>query len=417
MPNSRSRHSRNRSDPARRRARAARYHESRREAATASIDEIVARFGETDWNNLQACADAEARGDVQGALTLYSRVSLAEESIHRGRLEMLAELGDEAPGWLISRWLTLQVRRPLWSDPEESAHGDQTLLRLLRTAYPHGFDNDRMEGMSLDLFISFLHERDWMLRQLVVYEEGGLREFVRTRAGSSLLARADHVADWVETPMGGYRLESDEGGCLQVTDLGTGEVLNVLDLGLAFQHWPGQHFLARIVPTVTDPGLMFEWRPLPVDSDTAELVAADPGRWVEILAERALSGELPRMFSLLDDDTDLVSDLPAHSWLALLELHQIADLPQIDGVISFDDVALIVLDRLLRAASAAGPAIAAARHVTWTLVLHPGVDEAVRNHFTQPHHGHAWRVLAGIVAEPARGRCRRYAEISEAPAA
>lgn len=417
MPNSRSRHSRNRSDAARRRARAGRYHESRREAATASIDEIASRFGETNWNNLRACADAEARGDIQEALRLYSRISLVEESVHRGRLEVLAELGDDAPAWLWSRWMTLQVRRPLWSGQEEKSDGDPTMVRLLQIAYPHGFETERMDGVSLELFISFLHERDWVLRQLVVYEEGGLRDFVRSRAGSSLLARADRPADWVEASMGGYRLESDVDGCVQLTDLGTGDVLDVLDLGLAFQHWPGQHFLGRLVPTSAAPGLMFEWRPLPVDSGTAELVAVDPGRWVQIVADRALSGELPSMFSLLDDDTDMVSDLPAHSWLAFLEPHHIDDLPQVDGVISLGDVVLMVLDRLLRAALAAGPGIDAARHMTWTLLLHPGVDEAARELFTQPHQARAWRVLAGTVPEPVRGRCRRYAEIAEASAA
>lgn len=413
MPTSRGRSSSNRSNTTKRRERARRYRESRRQlAAPDTARQVTGRLGGSGLAAMRATADAEARGEVEEALRLYSQIDFFEGNSHGALLAQLAELGDDAPGWVWSRWATLQCLRPLWSDNPRANGPDPTLVRAVEVAYPHGVDTDRMDGMSMGTFVALLRQRDWVMRQLVVYEEGGLRDFVRHRAGERLLARADQVEAWPHSPMGGFRLESDLGGSLQLTDLATGDRIDVLDLGLAFQHWPGQHFLGRLVPTVAAPGLMFEWRPLPVDAVTADLVARAPEDWVDIVARRARTEDLPRMFSLLDDDCDLVTDLPAYPWMALLEPSDVGQLPQVEGVISQDDVALFVLARLLRSAGTVGPQIAVARHVIWSVLLQPGLDEAVREELTEPEHARAWRILAGVVPEPARGRCRRYAELA-----
>lgn len=382
-------------------------------AAPDVLEQATSRLGESGLKAMRGAADAEARGDVEEALRIYSEIDFFDGNAHSSLLAQLADLGADAPGWVWSRWVTIQARRPLWSDSPRSNEPDPNLIRAVEIAYPHGVDNDRMGGMSMQTFVALLYERDWILRQLIVYEDGSLRDFVQHRAGEQLLARADRVGAWADAPMGGYRLESDVGGSLQLTDLASGERVDVLDLGLAFQHLPGQHLLGRLVPTVAGPGLMFEWRPLPVDAVTADLVARDPEGWVDIVAKRARSEDLPSMFSLLDDDYDLVTDLPAFPWMALLEPSDVDRLPHVDGVISQDDVALLVLARLLGGAGTVGPQIAVARHIIWSLLLQPGMDATVREEFTGPEYARAWRILAGVVSEPVRGRCRRYAELAE----
>lgn len=269
-----------------------------------------------------------------------------------------------------------------------------------------------MHGLSQPVFLSSLYERDWVLRQLILYEDAGLRNLVRSRASRSLLARADDPEGWADARMGGYRFESDRGGLVQVADLATGEVIDLLDLGVAFQHWPGEHLLGRVVRTSTPPGRMFEWRPLPVDGGTAARVASDPERWTEIVAERARSEELACGFSLLDDDTDMLTDLPANPWQALLDREQIDKLPTIDGLIAYDDVALAVLERLLRAFGATGTVPAVARPVLWSLVLQAGMDRSVRERFTGLQFALGWRAIAHAVPEPAKARCLAYFDLA-----
>ena len=138
--------------------------------------------------------------------------------------------------------------------------------------------------------------------------------------------------------MGGYRLESDAGGSVQVTDLGTGVVLDLVDLGLAFEHWPGQHVLARArrgdtarpdVRVATTAGGRGHGRP----------GGEAPARWVETVGARARSLERPRGFSLMDE-TDILSDLPVRAFFGLLEADQIPWYgEQEDGLFADDDIA------------------------------------------------------------------------------
>src|SRR3954465_12578969 len=59
---------------------------------------------------VRECADAELRGDASEALRLHRSVPMFRQSTHGDRLHQLAELGDDAPGWMINRWLTIQAR-------------------------------------------------------------------------------------------------------------------------------------------------------------------------------------------------------------------------------------------------------------------------------------------------------------------
>jgi hypothetical protein len=365
---------------------------------------------------MRACADAELRGDPIAAWHHYRQIERFDESLHGERLRLLVELGDEAPGWLWTRWMTIQVRRPLWSGAPDGSKPSPELVRAVEIAYPRGADTDRMDGMSMPMFVASLHERDWLVRQLTVYESGAMRRLTYELAGERLLAHADQPGAWATAPMGGFRLLGDAKGVLRVMDLGSDAEIDLLDLGLGTEHWPGQHFLGRVVPTRVGPGRMFEWRPLPVGKVTARRVAADPDRWLEILAERSRTGTLPSMWSHVGDE-EMVADLPVHSWLGLLDHHDIGDLPRRDGLISWDDVAAFALQRLVAMAVHPAMPAAALRHLGRTLLLRPGTDEVVRATLTGRDQEAAWLVLARVLGDPVARRCASYAELAASPAA
>lgn len=405
MPQSRSRRTRNQSAAARRQQRRRRYDESRalRQGTVAGAN---AKLTPADRANMRAAADAELQGDPVTALRHYEMIALFAGSLHHRRLRLLAELAEDAPGWLWSRWLSVQARRPLWTGNDATAP-NPALETTFKVAYPHGLDPTRMGDLSPEAFVASLYERDWVTRQLIVYEYGGLRHLVEDLAGPRLLEHADQTSAWASARLGCYRLDSDsdDNRPLQLTDLADGQRVEVLDLGLAEQHEPGTHFLGRLVPTATPPGLMFEWRPLPVDPATALQVAAHPANWLEVIAEQAASGALPRMFSYLDDDTSMAFDAPDRPWLGLLEEEDIDKLPAVGGLIDYEDVALAVLPKVLRVAEHAPEHLGAIRHFAEALLLEPGMCEEAGAHFGGLRHAMAWSMLAGVLREPARSRC------------
>lgn len=366
---------------------------------------------DTDRAALVAVADAEARGDIEEAAALASSVLLLAGSLHADRLRQLAWLGDEAPGWMWSRWMTLQVRRPVWSDAPERSLGTPEFGRTIEVAYPDGVPVDRMNGWPPEIFVPTMFERDWVLRQLTVYDSGALADFVAHRAGERLLRRADAPAEWAVAPMGGYRLDARWNGTLRVMDLATGERHDVLDLGAAYGQPLGQHVLGRLVPTSTGPGTMFEWRPLPVDVRTAQRVADAPDAWTDVVGEHAREGLLPDMFSLMDDDTEFLADLPLHTWLAGVDSADIEGLPQSeDGEIAWTDVAAVALERVLCASPRVVTMLTDIRPALWALVLRPDLEPHIRTHLSGPAFDPGWRALASLLPEPARTVCLRYAE-------
>jgi hypothetical protein len=407
MPVSRRRIKRNRSDLERRRA-AKRDRESRRLAATATDAQLSALLSDAEWATRRTAADAELQGDAEKALDLYATIDRFEGSIHRRRLELLVELGDEAPPWLISRWLTLQARRPLWTGAPQDA-GDPPAARALQIAYPHGLSVERMRRMSPATFAASLYELDWVLRHLMVYEDGGLADLVHRFASPALLSRADSPEAWASAVMVGYRLESD-GGPVQVTDLGTGATLDLLDLGVGCENLPGQHLLGRVVPTSWQPGRMFEWRPLPVDEGTARDVASSPEVWLDIVADHALTGQLPLDFSLMEHGTDVLTDVRELSWSAALWPEDLDRLPVVDGWIDGDDIALVVLEGLLGRFGFLGRVPAPMQPMVFSLVLQPGLSDAIEGRLCGPEQSAGWWVMASSLRQPAAGRARGYAE-------
>ena len=163
-------------------------------------------------------------------------------------------------------------------------------------------------------------DHDWVHRQLLIYEYGGLERFLHAWATPDLVAGADRIDEWVTAPIRPLRLESREPALLTWTDLATGGELETPNLGAAVLEEPGDFALARVVPTECGP--MFDGVPLGVAEKTADQVAADPGAWLDAL--RSVAGT-EDYFADLVHGNFLVTDVPSN--ISLLALHDFLPSP------------------------------------------------------------------------------------------
>ena len=153
-------------------------------------------------------------------------------------------------------------------------------------------------------------DHDWVYRQLVLYEHGGLATFVRRVRGGRLLDRVGDVESWSDAPMGAYELVAEHSDRLVWLDLGTEQVIETANLGGASIMAIGEAAIGRIV-RASDTAL-FESAPLCVPPDVAKTVAEAPTTWVDALAEGCRSewGEVLGEFIAKMHHFDLLCDLP-----------------------------------------------------------------------------------------------------------
>lgn len=124
-------------------------------------------------------------------------------------------------------------------------------------------------GWDPNEFFTGLAASDWVCEQLALYEMGGLADFIDVRAGEDLLARSDRLDEWHPAAMRGFTIDDFQDDRLLVTELGGGEVQEVLNIGTLSDRDRGAPVLGRVVPISTSPGLMFDVRPVDVDLETA----------------------------------------------------------------------------------------------------------------------------------------------------
>ena len=347
-------------------------------------------------------ADAELRGDAAEALRLHRSVPMFRQSTHGDRLHQLAELGGSAPGWMVNRWLTIQARRRIWTGGDETGT-NRALQLVVPLIYPDGIQIERIGCTYVEQVMPYIYELDWVVRQADVYDLGALRQLVLDHASPELLDRTEHIWDWCDAPMRACRVEYVDPrreAPLRVSDLTSGEELQLLDLGAEVE--AGQHVLGRIVPTSTSPGAMFDWCPLPIGGDVARAVAADPRRWLTTLHTAAVGRQLEPSYSQLPE-ASLTSELPYRAWMRLIDREPSDRGPDPAGLI----------DEAVRAALAiaqsGGAEIARVRHEISDLVLDPLFDSSIRWRFVSPEQLSIWRTLAESLAEPAKSRCEDLA--------
>lgn len=259
---------------------------------------------------VRAVNEAEARGDVRGAIDLIEH-DLGRRHDGMGfwspdRLTHLLQLwayDGMLPGWATSRWILHQAVR--WVDGPQHRRCMTALEETTRIV------GEPEDGGPFDACQVMDH--DWVYRQLVLYELDGLQHFLDRAASDDLLDHADHVQGWARAPMGAFRLEGSAGGRITWRALGDSRPVETHDIGASTGLTPGDHVIGRLVPV--HGGVMFETAPLPVPPDVAVEVAKAPGSWLSALegARHQVSSAKGRISTRVLS-FPLLHDTPAAEW-------------------------------------------------------------------------------------------------------
>lgn len=248
----------------------------------------------------------EARGDAVEALRLIEEMPNGPDGrpwwrpSRIRRLRQIVDLDDAAPAWVWARWVVAQAAQATPGNPN----------RALEVAVATRGGRSTLWGVDDTDAQSKVMDHDWVYRQLVLHEYGGLAEFIRTRAGKVLLGRAAGVERWVSAPMGGFELFMEETDRILWFDLSTRAVVETINLGAAAMLADGECVIGRLVES--DGVALLESAPLCVPPDVARRVAADPAGWVDAVADgcRDALGEVLSQLVARLHEFDLLFDLP-----------------------------------------------------------------------------------------------------------
>lgn len=369
---------------------------------------------EDDHAAMLAEMEAAARGDARSAWEHHMSGLILEESLHRHRLRQIVDLGDDAPGWVYSRWCVDQAYR--WMLVTEDPRTDDMVRVVLAATHL-----DHVEGLFEDEtafteYGTLVAATDWLAEQLCVYTAGGLRDFLDLRAEPSLLARADRVEEWADAPLGVFELQERRDAVLVLRDLVHDRVVEVLNIG-GFDDQPTDTVLGRVVPTSAPPYRMFDLRPVPLDRrtayDVAEAMQEGGGlAWLDAVSLAREEGRLDRGFSCRGQTliaTDLVleplPDRPDGSETPG-RLRELMD----DGLDEYVANGVMVAEVALIAATVADAAPATLTAHLGSVLIDSRIFAAALRHCSSPEWEEAWRRLAAAATSPVRERCLEIAD-------
>lgn len=276
---------------------------------------------ELDMPIVLAVDEAEIQGDAETAVNLMAadlhtrgpdEVFWRPERMHR--LVQLSLLASLLPRWATSRWILAQAHQSV--HPGDRDRAMQAMEIAIETRGP-----DTLWGVDEIDARAKVMDHDWVYRQVLLYELGGLQHFIGGVASRKLLGGADRIHDWARAPMGAFRLQSAHPSTLVWEDLGSGDRVESLNIGSAAMLELGECAIGRLVPVRE--GALFEGTPLYVPDDTARRVAADPTGWVTVLTEAFRQKDTDPRFTAVNPlgDGGLLSDVPlavaygqAHLW-------------------------------------------------------------------------------------------------------
>lgn len=225
------------------------------------------------------------------------------------RLRQLVALGDAAPDWAWGRWVIAQAAQPRPGRDTDAADVAVEIRGGRSTLW----------GVDPDDALAKVIDHDWVFRQLILHERGGLDHFLRRVAAPALLDLADGVDSWVGVPMGAYELVSEETDRIVWRDLGAGATIETLNLGGATLMALGEAAIGRVVHA--GEVALFESAPLCVPLEVAHDIAARPADWSSALAQgcRGASGVVLTELIAKANDFDLLFDLSARLRRHLLQ--------------------------------------------------------------------------------------------------
>lgn len=378
---------------------------------------------------------AAAQGDATRALDLYRQGLRIVGSATDHELLDIVLLGDEAPDWVLCRWIARQAYH--WLLLTEDPRADVAVRTTLAATYELPTQPTRL----LRQLGTAVAGSDWVCGELATYDLGGLTDYLDAEVSHELAQRAAHIHRWASTPLRGYAYEAASGDRLTIRDLGTDERRDVLHIGaLAGTTTSRPHVLARVVPTGCPPGWMFAARPLDVDEQTAREVSSRPDAWITALATAVDDARVPPALGQTGGTcliSDVVLDPPPgpppgadveaydRRTVELTEyVESLRDDPayQSDGATpgrvselvtlgvdpEIADTMCTVEMALLSAALAPEALPVVCAHAMLSLRV-PGVFEALRRHSTGPDTEHQWYAVAAHLPCPWRDRCEELA--------
>lgn len=346
---------------------------------------------------LRRSLHAEATGDVDEAIRHFRTSPLAASAPHMRYLQEVRDLGDDAPGWVWSRWILQQAHRWLFLNQDERLR-DAGMIALA-TTYA---DIDQLlpRGREPGTFVVEVMAMDWLCRQLALYEFGGLADYVDAMVKPPLLKRADQIMAWSTAPMNGFRVEGVAGGAATLTDLADGARRQVLNIGWLAES-TGMCVVGRLVPTRSEPGWIFDSRPREVSDEVAEAVSRGAGKkpvvWAQALGDAVLTGELDWPLDTLACLHPLSSDLLPYTWSAPAD--------------ELAEAAYDVCVSSLEAAAFGEESAAKAAPYVGAVLVNRRVFDAARDRLIGAEHRAGWEALARNTHEPVRGRCRELAAL------
>lgn len=252
--------------------------------------------------------ELETRGDAARALRVIEDMPVDTmgrpfwRPERERRLRQLVVPGDAAPAWVRGRWILAQAA--------QSTPGD--VKRALALAVRTRGGPSTLWGVDeLDAQCKVI-DHDWVYRQLVLHEYGGLATFLRMRANSALLSAGRGFEAWVGAPMGAFELFDEAPAKLTWRHVGSDRLVDTVNLGGAALCARGAHVIGRVVEA--DAVAVFESPPLCVPADVAEAVAASPADWISALAAgyQGPHGPVLAEFVARVHHFDLLCDMPCN---------------------------------------------------------------------------------------------------------
>jgi len=389
-------------------SRGRRHHSRRRSTPRRNLQRARSELRQAlaDLPILQDVDAAESRGDAQAALALIESDLEARSDNNFWRPERLQRLvqivwlGPLLPGWATSRWILAQAAQcldPRWRDRTRKA---------LEIAIATRGGEDTLVGVDAVDAKAKVLDHDWVFRQLLLYELGGLQQFIARVATPDLLVGADRIHAWARTPMAAFRFVRESADILTWLDLRSGEEVQALNIGAASLLVPGECAIGRMVPI--EGGAMFESAPLFVPDDVGRRVADNPTDWVAALSRglrspRATNGPI----TTAGHDFRLLTDVP--TWVEHLVCMVAIEREGGDPWVETSADLAAVQVNLIRAALDQGLADMGLTDMDLTCSPWPSVAATL----TSPH---VVSSLEGILGPPDVPKLHRLAQLLGGPA-
>lgn len=216
---------------------------------------------------IEEARQAESRGELEEALRLLRTCPRPLDDAWARDLEHLLRIGEGLSPAVWGRWICSAALR--WCE---------TTQRGLEMGQHYAAVALRALGASEEVVSEHAFKRavyDQVVHDALLWDEGGLAEYIDRELAPALAAHVPGLATWPEARLRVLCLDGAQDGDAVCEDIHTGEQVIVGDDRLALQHPPGRLFVGRLVEVEGDPRAYFAMKPtMCEDAETAVALAA-----------------------------------------------------------------------------------------------------------------------------------------------